>query len=58
MPRIMNNYEGAEFVITPDTTHILMEHIHDSRRIYTDGRAWPEHIEPTAAGYSIGTWID
>src|ERR1700720_2129484 len=35
MPRIMNNYEGAEFVITPETTHILMEHIHDSRRIYT-----------------------
>jgi len=58
MPRIMNNYEGAEFVITPDTTHILMEHIHDSRRIFTDGRAWPKDIEPTAAGYSIGRWID
>ena len=58
MPRIMNNYDGAEFVITPDTTHVLMEHIHDSRRIYTDGRAWPDNIEPTAAGYSIGKWID
>ena len=58
MPRIMNNYEGAEFVITPGTTHILMEHIHDSRRVYIDGRAWPKDIEPTAAGYSIGKWID
>jgi hypothetical protein len=58
LPRIMNNYEGAEFVITPETTHILMEHIHDSRRIYTDGRAWPKEIEPTPAGYSIGKWID
>src|ERR1700704_610020 len=57
LPRIMNNYEGAEIIITPDTTHILMEHIHDSRRIYTDGRAWPEHIEPSFAGYSIGKWI-
>jgi hypothetical protein len=58
LPRIMNNYEGAEFVITPETTHILMEHIHDSRRIYTDGRAWPAEIEPSFAGYSIGKWID
>jgi hypothetical protein len=58
LPRIMNNYEGAEFVITPDTTHVLMEHIHDSRRIYTDGRAWPDYIEPSFAGYSIGHWVD
>jgi hypothetical protein len=58
MPRIMNNYEGAEFVITPRTTHVLMEHIHDFRRIYTDGRDWPDEIDPSFAGYSIGKWID
>jgi len=58
LPRIMNNYEGAEFVITPKTTHIFMEHIHDSRRIYTDGRNWPAYIEPSFNGYSIGKWID
>ena len=58
MPRIMNNYEGAEFVITPNDTHILMEHIYDFRRIYTDGRAWPQDIYPSFAGYSIGKWID
>jgi hypothetical protein len=28
------------------------------RRIYTDGRAWPNDPEPTFAGYSIGRWID
>src|SRR5262249_57253000 len=37
MPRIMNNYEGAEVVITPDTTHLFMEHIHDSPPLHTDG---------------------
>src|SRR5262245_25991105 len=58
MPRSMNNYEGAEFVITPETVHVLMEHIHDSRRIYTDGRPWPAFIEPTFNGYSIGKWLD
>jgi hypothetical protein len=58
LPRVMNNYEGAEFLVTPNTTHILMEHIHDSRRIYTDGRAWPQFIEPSFNGYSIGRWID
>ncbi len=58
MPRIMNNYQGAEFVITPRTTHVLMENIYDFRRIFTDGRPWPEEIDPTFSGYSIGKWID
>jgi hypothetical protein len=58
MPRIMNNYQGAELVITPRTTYVLMEHIHDSRRIFTDGRDWPQEFDPTFAGYSIGRWID
>jgi len=58
MPRIMTVYDPMEIIITPDTTHILIEHIHDSRRIYTDGREWPESYEPTFAGYSIGKWID
>jgi hypothetical protein len=58
MPRIMNMYEPMEIVITPDTTHILTQHIHDARRIYTDGREFPTGEEPTFAGYSIGKWID
>lgn len=58
MPRVMNAYEPFEVVVTPQSTHFLMDHIHDSRRIFTDGRDFPEEIEPTFVGYSIGTWID
>jgi hypothetical protein len=28
------------------------------RRIFTDGRKWPQNLEPSYAGYSIGQWID
>jgi hypothetical protein len=58
MPRIMIVYDPMEIIITPNTTHMLMGHIHDSRRIFTDGRDWPEEIQETFAGYSIGKWID
>jgi hypothetical protein len=59
MPRIMNPYGAMEIVITPETTHILIEHIHDSRRIFTDGRGWPKnYIDPTFQGYSLGQWRD
>src|SRR3984893_9175773 len=57
MPRVMNAYGPFEIVVTPNATHVLMGHIHDSRRIFTDGRAWPKDIEPTFAGYSIGKWL-
>ena len=58
MPRMMIGYWPFEFVITPETIHVLGEHIHGFRRIYTDGRNWPEEIEPSFAGYSIGRWVD
>jgi len=58
MPRVTNAYGQSEFVVTPGTTHILVENIRDSRRIFTDGRPWPERVEPTLLGYSIGQWID
>src|SRR5258708_6630181 len=58
MPRIMNVYDPMEVVVTPATTHILIQHIHDARRIFTDGRDWPKNEEPTFAGYSIGKWSD
>jgi hypothetical protein len=58
MPRIMNVFEPMEIVITPGETHILISHIHDNRRIYTDGRDWPAEIEASFAGYSIGRWVD
>jgi hypothetical protein len=58
MPRVMNMYQPFEIVVTPRTTHMLMDHIHDSRRIFTDGRDWPKEMEPSFSGYSIGKWID
>jgi hypothetical protein len=58
MPRITLGYGEMEFIVTPDATHILIEHIHDSRRIFTDGRDWPVNPELTHSGVSIGKWID
>ena len=60
MPRIMHAYSPMEIVVTPETTHILIDHIHDNRRIHTDGRDWPANMDlnPQFAGYSIGRWID
>jgi hypothetical protein len=58
MPRVMTPYEPIEFIITPDTTYLLLGHIEHNRRIFTDGRAWPETIAPTYLGYSIGKWVD
>ncbi len=58
MPRSMIAYHAMEVVITPATVYVLIDHIHDSRRIFTDGRDWPREIEPSFAGYSIGRWID
>jgi hypothetical protein len=60
MPRVTNGYGQLEVVVTPDTTHLLVQHIHDNRRIFTDGRDWPaeSEIEPSFLGYSIGKWVD
>jgi hypothetical protein len=58
MPRIMNVYSAMEIVVLPDTTYVLIDHIHDDRRIFTDGRDWPAELEGSFAGYSIGRWVD
>lgn len=58
MPRQMNGQGGVQFVVTPEMTHILIDHIQDNRRIYTDGRGWPEELTPTFAGTSIGKWVE
>jgi hypothetical protein len=57
MPRLMSVIFPMEFIFTPKTTYILFEN-NMPRRIYTDGRSWPDRPEPTFAGYSIGKWID
>jgi hypothetical protein len=59
MPRAMHLYSPMEVVITPGTTYLLIDHIHDDRRIFTDGRDWPEgEVELSFSGYSIGRWVD
>jgi hypothetical protein len=50
-----------EFVVTAETTYILMERDHDHfRRIYTDGRDFPANMADNRqfSGYSIGKWLD
>jgi hypothetical protein len=58
MPRVMTTFDPWEVLITPQMTNFLIQHIHDSRRIFTDGRDWPNPLKPTFVGYSIGHWID
>ena len=59
MPMMMQAYEPMQITVLPETTYILIDHIHEShRRIFTDGRAWPKTVAPTFTGYSIGRWID
>jgi hypothetical protein len=57
MPRVANVYGPMEIVVTPETTYLLIDHILDDRRIFTDGREWPKDLEPSYLGYSIGKWI-
>jgi hypothetical protein len=47
MLRVTNGYGEMEFVVTPATTHILIRHIDDDRRIFTDGRDWRDELDPT-----------
>jgi hypothetical protein len=58
MPLMMIAFYPQEYVISPETTYILINNADHARRIYTDGRDWPKEIEPTYAGYSIGKWVD
>jgi len=56
MPRMMATH-AQEYIITPETTYILLDGNQDPlRRIYTDGRDWPADLEPMYQGYAIGAW--
>src|SRR6195256_1911314 len=55
MPRMMAT-QAQEYVITPETTYILLGGEDPLRRVYTDGRDWPKDIVPTYHGYAIGNW--
>jgi hypothetical protein len=58
MPRAMIGYRPMEIIVMPYATNIMLGEVSEIRRIYTDGRKWPEELEPAHPGYSIGTWED
>jgi hypothetical protein len=58
MPRTMIMYQPMEIIVMADTTYVMVTYMSEFRRIFTDGRKWPEEIEPSYAGYSIGHWVD
>ena len=58
MPRVMIAVEPMEIVITPGVTYFVFERLNSLRRIYTDGRRFPDEIDPSFTGYSIGQWQD
>jgi hypothetical protein len=59
MPRQMSGVSKFEFLISPNVTHMLFERTEmPPRRIYTDGREWPQTEESWFVGYSIGKWLD
>jgi hypothetical protein len=58
LPRMMIAYEPIEVIVTPETTYIWVEQMGEFRRIYTDGRNWPDNPQPAFKGYSIGRWED
>lgn len=58
MPLNMIAFRPLEFVITRRTTYVLVGGADHFRRVFTDGRTFPQDIEPTYAGYSIGKWLD
>ena len=59
MPRMMSGVSPFEFLFTPGITYMLFERLDFApRRIYTDGRGWPDTEDTWFHGYSIGKWID
>jgi hypothetical protein len=56
MPRMMIAYQPLEFIVTPAATFVVVSGRNEFRRIYTDGRDWPNDVMPSYAGYSIGRW--
>jgi hypothetical protein len=58
MPWMMIAFRPLEFIVAPEVTHIIIADYDPLRRVFTDGRDWPAHEEPTFAGYSIGRWVD
>jgi hypothetical protein len=43
--------------VLPEVTYILIADYDALRRVFTDGREFPNY-EPTFSGFSIGKWVD
>lgn len=57
MPRVMTVVYPMEVIVTPKTTYILTDYT-IPRRIFTDGRDWPQELDQNFNGTSIGRWAD
>jgi hypothetical protein len=58
MPRVMKMAFPMEIIVTPAVTYIYADWESQIRRIYTDGRTWPDFMLPEFNGYSLGEWHD
>jgi len=50
VPRVMMGAQPMEIVITPDVTYFMLEQT--LRRVHTDGRKFPDDVEPSFSGRS------
>jgi hypothetical protein len=57
-PRVMIATLPMEIVISPDATYFMLQQFSTLRRVYTDGRRFPDDFELSYTGYSIGQWQD
>lgn len=56
MPTIMFQPYDVEFLFTPGRVTIIQEAYMQVRRVFTDGRGHPAHLDPTFNGHSVGHW--
>lgn len=56
MPRMLNQPDGYEWIVTPHQVWQTTENAGGVRRIYTDGRGHPPNLTPSYNGHSVGRW--
>jgi hypothetical protein len=56
MPYMMVMPYSLEFSVTPGKIVVIQEAQIQVRRIFTDGRPFPDDLDTTYSGYSIGAW--
>lgn len=56
MPRMLNQPDAYDWIVTPKMVWETTENASGVRRIYTDGRGHPANVPHTLNGHSIGHW--